>query len=195
MIAIIVIISESKKEKKILNILYTNLVDKFRLNISKSSRNYPELEGKVGSDYPIKIQRLTKGNGKAHFLAINIKLKKPRRYILTLTPGSVTKFEKMMGSIDIEIRDKEFDQKFVIECSNQLFAKALFSDYEINYQFLKKENFLKSCHLRIDNGNIIFESSNSIYYTGHNKQIIEIIELLISLAIRADELADNEDIF
>jgi hypothetical protein len=163
-------------------------------------KHFPQLKGKIGDNYPIKISSIARSAGKSsiHYITVDIELKKLNGQKLKLSQENfmLRIGQKIRRKKDIEIRDEEFDKKFILDSENTLFAKALFADTNIQEQILNNIKFKYLGYISIEERLLHFENpinlSKSIKF---HEKIKTIIDIMLLIAERADELADNKDIF
>ena len=92
---------------------------------------------------------------------------------------------------DIELRDPEFDNQFIVKSDQHLFVKELLADPDLREQFIANK-------AAFENGVIKLEG-NALYFDNHlsmdNPDIFKNTKIMIKLAVliaeRLDEMKEN----
>jgi hypothetical protein len=156
---------------------------------------HPELSGLYMEQYPLRIHVIVEGSGKhrRRYIAFELETKSNKPHNLTLMhEGFFRKIGKAMGmQPDIDVRDEEFDQKFIVKSDNALFAKQVLADPDLRELFLNRYYLLNNAQLSFSGGSIRYKGSWSAFDGTVNSKIEGLVNLSVELARRLEE-TDNQ---
>jgi hypothetical protein len=155
----------------------------------------PEINGLYMEQYPLRIHIIVEGSGKSrhHYIAFELEVKSNKAHNLTLMhEGFLRKIGKAFGmQPDIDVRDEEFDQKFIVKSDDALFAKQILADPDLREIFLNKYYLLNNAQLSFSRGRIHYKGLGSLSSSSEVSKVEGLVNLAVALAKRLEE-TDNQ---
>jgi hypothetical protein len=156
---------------------------------------HPELNGSLLERFPVRIYMFSRGSGKhrKNFIAFDLSCRNHQRQrLILMREGIFRKIGKAMGmQQDIEVRDPEFDSRFIIKTSNHLFAKQILADPDLREVFLQHQHAFQTAALKLDGDNIHFEIQATLSSRAVVNQIESMLELSVLMAQRLEEMHEG----
>lgn len=156
---------------------------------------HPELSRLYMEQYQLRVHVIVEGGGKnkRRYIAFQLDTKSNKSHNLTLMhEGFFRKIGKALGmQADIEVRDEEFDQKFIVKSDNALFAKQILADPDLRELFLNRYYLLNNAQLSFSGGSIRYKGSGSLFNSSEINKVEGLVNLAVALAKRLEE-TDNQ---
>lgn len=199
-----VVMAISKQQKKKIHTQFELMAERLGLQLSIQDLDffsslfkeaYPELTGNLNERYPVRIFMFTRGSGKHRktFIAFELTCNNPQKHNLTLMiEGFFRKIGKAIGmQEDIQIRDDEFDNQFIIKSNNHLFAKQILADPDLREEFLQNHRAFLSGTLKLDKNVIHYEAQATLSTPQVASQLEQMLKLSLLLAHRLEEMREG----
>lgn len=177
------------------------LADKLQLRLDVPELNfwqklfvsrYPELNGLFEERYNLRIYMYSTGSGKSKkiYTGFSISCSNSKRRSLMLSrEGVFQKIGKAIGmQKDIELRDEEFDSRYILKSSDSLFVKELFADPDLREFFIKYDYAFVMGRLNLMNDSLEFQRTGILNTDYERKRIVVAIRLAVKIAERLEEM-------
>ncbi len=156
---------------------------------------YPELKGLFEERYPIHIYMYSKGGGKSKqtYTAFSLKCENPRKQEFSMAREDLfSKLGKAIaGGRDIEVRDQEFDSRYILKSPEPLFVKELFADPDFREFFIKYDYAFTMGKLQLTYDSLEFEAVTTLSSEHIRKRFVVAIRLAVKLAERLEEMGEK----
>jgi len=156
------------------------------------SMKYPSVEGQIDERFSIRVYMYSRGGGKSKktYTAFQLSCSNPRQESMTLhREGIFQKIGKAIGmQKDIELRDDDFDKRYILKSSNALFVKELFADPDFREFFIKYDFAFVDGQLKLNHSGIEFERMRILNTEHERKCTIVAIRLAVKIAERLEEM-------
>jgi hypothetical protein len=153
---------------------------------------YPELHGLFEEQYNLKVYMFVRGSGKSKkiYTAFSLLCKNPRQQSLKIhREGILQKVGKAIGMQgDIELRDEEFDKRYIVKSEDSLFVKELFADPAFREFFIKYDYAFAEANLRLERDSIEFQRRGILNSEFERKRLVVAIRLAVKIAERLEEM-------
>lgn len=142
-----------------------------------------------GRDVRIYTVRRGTSDNRRSYTAISLGIKNPARYALSLSgQGLFTEIAKSFGMQDIQINDKEFDNRFIIKSQPESFAIELFKQGSLRRHLLQA----RSINIRINEDLLVFEKR---YVETDISYLIFLLDMLNHLADACERITIDAEVW
>jgi len=147
---------------------------------------HPELSGLYMERYQLRVYVIVEGGGNSakRYVAFEFDALSNKPHNLTLMQeGVFRKMGKALGmQADVEVRDEEFDQKFIVKTDDASFAKQVLGDPDLRELFLKDYHLFTNGQLSFSGGTIRYKGAGFFSSTSSINETAGMVNLGVVLA-------------